>query len=68
MTEQIQNLIHNHTLGKQECWELLQELNKIDEEKLSVHEIGRLRTSIKVVETEYDLRKIFINELKDIID
>lgn len=60
----IQELIINHKTLKQECFEALQELSKIDESKLSEEEIATLRSSKIVLGEELHWRNIFIGELE----
>lgn len=67
MTEQIHKLIEHHKLAKKECWQMLNGLIQIYEDKLSEEEREDLQLKIKELETEYSLRQIFISDLENLL-
>lgn len=67
MKEQIENLIEHYRLTSQECWDLLRELNSIDQDKLSENEKESLKMTKISTQMEHSYRKQFLNELQDLL-
>lgn len=57
MEDKIKQLIQQHKLAKQECWEQINELRKSDDNF----------SEVLSLETEYGMRNIFINDLENLI-
>jgi len=62
----LKDLIQQHKTAAEEIWSSLEEINKIDRDKLSKGEIQDLRVAINRLEAEYDMRLVFISELEDL--
>lgn len=67
MKEQIKELIHHHKEARQEVFSLLEELSRIDDSKLSHKEKDILIESKIKLSEEYDMRGLFITDLKNLI-
>jgi predicted XRE-type DNA-binding protein len=67
MKEEIENLIAQHKLLRQEVFEELSELSKINDSKISKEEKEALNTTIAIRDMEYHLRGSFISELEILI-
>lgn len=67
MKTKIQEYVDQHTLAKQEIDSMLEELSQIDDSKLSEVDKTQLNCSKMVLDSEKDLRLIFINQLKDLL-
>lgn len=67
MKQEIENLIAQHKLYRQEIFEELSELSKINDSKISEEEKEALNTTIAIRDIEYHLRGIFISELEILI-
>lgn len=61
MKEKIEELIQQHKLAKQECFELISELKEISKKDKEAQEL------IYRFEQEYSWRGVFINQLEDLI-
>jgi len=65
--KEISRLIQQHKTAKQEAFELLSELNKIETHSLSPEQEKDLTEAIIKLEVEYEMRSVFVNELEDLI-
>ena len=67
MKQQIQELIEHHKLAKLECLEMLKELQKISQEKISKTDKLALQKTVDKYTQEIELRLVFINQLENIL-
>jgi hypothetical protein len=67
MKDKIQELITQHKLSKQECFEQLQELSKLSHTKITKIEKEMLKASIFFLEQELSLRKSVISDLESVL-
>lgn len=67
MKEQIKQLIQQHKLAKEECYEMLQDISKIIDTNISQDEKDALRTSLFCLENEYNLRLSVISDLENLL-
>jgi hypothetical protein len=67
MKEKIEELITQHKLAKDECFEQLQELSKLSDTKVTKIEKEMLKASIFFLEQELSLRKSIISDLESIL-
>ena len=67
MKEKIQELIKHHINSKNEVNSLLEELNQIDNSKLSLQEIDDLQSLINRYTEESCWRGVFISQLQDLL-
>lgn len=67
MKEQIEKLLLEQKILKQECFELLQELNNLSGNKLSYKEKTILEHSITRTTEEHQLRSVFLIELENLL-
>jgi len=67
MKEQIEDLIQEHKLRKEECFEHLEQLSHLLDTKISEEEKEVLRTSVFYLEQEHHLRSLFISDLENLI-
>ena len=61
-----EQLIQQHKTAKQEVFELLSELNKIETHSLSPEQEKDLTEAKIKLEVEHELRGVFIGELEDL--
>ena len=67
MKDKIKELIKHHTNSKNECNNLLEELNQIDSSKLSYQEIDSLESLVSKYTEESCWRGVFISQLQDLL-
>lgn len=67
MKDKIEKLLEEHRVLKQEVWYMLEELNNIDEGKLSQSEKVALEQAKTDHAIEYGLRLNFITDLENLI-
>lgn len=67
MEKKIQKLIDNHRILAEEVWDQLNELNKLGLDKFSEKERSELQLSISELQTEYSMRKSFLDELESLL-
>ena len=67
MKEQIQQLIQQHKLAKEECFDMLQDISKIIDTSISQEEKDALRTSLFCLENEYNTRLSFLSDLENLL-
>jgi hypothetical protein len=67
MKEEIENLIAQHRLLKQEVFEELSELSKINDSKISEEEKEALRTSLFCLSNELSVRNSLISDLENLL-
>lgn len=67
MKEQIENLIQQHKLAKQEVLEFINSLQAIGETVLTEEEITDLNNTIERYNLEYHLRSVFVSDLENIL-
>lgn len=67
MKDKLEQLIETHKLIKQEVWEELNELNKLDLDKFSAKEKKELQQSINDLSNEYQQRLDFLSDLETLL-
>lgn len=67
MKEKIKELIQHHTNSKNEISSMLEELNQIDNSKLSYQEIDSLEESKLKLLDELYFRSLFISDLENLL-
>lgn len=67
MREQIEYLINFHNSAKEEAWEELNELSKINSKKFLEEDKQLLKDRLLLLEQEYSMRGSFIRELEDLL-
>ena len=67
MIEKIQHLIAFNQEARDEIWHMLNELNKLESTKMSKEDEEAFKTSKIELLKEYDLRGVFIHELKSLL-
>ena len=67
MKEEIENLIQQHKLAKDECFGHLEELSILLNTKISKEEKEAVKTLIAQTSKEYDMRFLFISELESLL-
>ena len=67
MKEKIQHLIDFQVETREEIWHILNELNKLESTKMSKEDEEAFKTSKIELLKEYDLRGVFIHELKSLL-
>jgi len=67
MKEQIKELIRHHKESRTEVFIMLEELNQINTTKLNYKENDSLREHKIKLEEEYDMRGLFITDLKNLL-
>lgn len=67
MKEQIKQLIQQHTLYKDECFEMLQDVSKIIDTSISQEEKDALITSLFCLENEMNIRLGIISDLENLL-
>jgi len=67
MRDEIRALIESHKIGKLECKSLLEELNQIDDIKLSYQEDIALKELKSRYSEEYAWRGVIIGQLEDLL-
>lgn len=63
----LEKLIAEHKLAKEETWEQLNELSKIDTTKFSDKEKKDIEVSVLELQQELSLRNCFISDLNDLL-
>jgi len=63
----LEKLIAEHKLAKEETWEQLNELSKIDTTKFSDKEKKDIEVSVLELQQELSLRNCFISDLQDLL-
>ena len=67
MNEKIIQLIEEHKTYREECYELLKELNQLQGSKMSPKEKVTLREAVIKAEEEYLRRGLFIQDLENLL-
>ncbi|WP_396180308.1 hypothetical protein [Flavobacterium sp.] len=67
MKYKMQELIYSHKNYKQEVYMLLNELSKINKNKLLKEEKKLLEDQLLLLEQEHHLRSVFISELESLL-
>lgn len=65
--DRIKNLIQEHTIANQEVFGYLEELSQTNLDKVTVEEYKAIREQQMKLEIEYEMRKVFISQLEDLI-
>lgn len=63
----LEKLIAEHKLAKEETWEQLNELSKIDTSKFSEKEKKDIEVSVLELQQELSLRNCFLSDLQDLL-
>lgn len=63
----LEKLIAEHKLAKEETWEQLNELSKIDTTKFSEKEKKDIEVSVQELQQELSLRNCFLSDLNDLL-
>lgn len=67
MEDKIKELIEHHKMAKLECFELLNELSQIAEQKINKTEKEALKLSIAKIEEEMLFRGLFVTDLESLL-
>ena len=67
MKEKIQHLISFNQEARDEIWNILNELNKLESKKMSKEDREAYICSKISLEKEYDIRGVFIHELETLL-
>lgn len=67
MRQQIQDLIDFQTETKEEIWNMLNELSKLESKKMSKEDREAYICSKISLEKEYNIRGVFIHELETLL-
>lgn len=67
MKNKLQELIEHHRFSAGETFHELNELNKTDLSKFSNEDQKDLQISIAKLSAEYELRRIFVNDLETLL-
>jgi hypothetical protein len=67
MKQKIEGLIEQYQTDRIEIWNILEELNQINTTKLNYKENDSLREHKIKLSEEYDMRGLFITDLKNLL-
>ena len=67
MVEKVKFLIEHNKLAKEEIWSMLNDLNSINDSKMSAEDREALLISKAELQKEYDMRSMFIGELNSLL-
>lgn len=67
MVNKIKFLIEHNNLAKEEIWSMLNDLNSINDSKMSAEDREALLISKAELQKEYDMRSMFIGELNSLL-